>query len=131
MLLHFWLQTNDYPQLLPDVPEPSTYWNHDDPRALAAHKGIIAEIVLDFQPLSLVNNKGFVINKRQVVAHLQVHFDFRFHEICFLFLGSPRRSCIFTSSLGEPHPKKNLGIAQKGGEGSQILIFFPQKSFLY
>ena len=22
--------------------------------------------------------------------------------------------------LGEPHPKKNLGIAQKGGRGSQI-----------
>ena len=32
--------------------------------------------------------------------------------------------------LGEPHPEKNLGIAQKGGRGSQISFFFqPKKVF--
>ena len=34
------------------------YWIDTDPRAQAAHMGIIAQMVLDFQPLSLVNNKG-------------------------------------------------------------------------
>ena len=55
-----------HPQLVPDVPPPSYYWTEDDPRSVAAHRGIIGQMVLDFQLLSLVNNKGFVINTRQV-----------------------------------------------------------------
>ena len=58
--------TYAHPQLVPDAPQPSSYWAEDDPRSLAAHRGIICQMVLDFQPLSLVNNKGFVINTRQV-----------------------------------------------------------------
>ena len=58
--------TYAHPQLVPDAPQPSSYWAEDDPRSLAAHRGIIGQMVLDFQPLSLVNNKGFVINTRQV-----------------------------------------------------------------
>ena len=81
VIICFGLRLIITPQLLPDVPEPSSYWSHDDPRALAAHKGIIAEMVLDFQPLSLVNNKGFVISKRQVVEHLKGHFYFKCHEL--------------------------------------------------
>ena len=56
-----------------DVPEPPMYWIDTDPRAEAAHMGIIAQIVLDFQPLSLVNNKGFLIDKRLTMPCLQVH----------------------------------------------------------
>ena len=61
-------------QILPDVPEPPMYWIDTDPRAEAAHMGIIAQIVLDFQPLSLVNNKGFLIDKRLTMPSLQVIF---------------------------------------------------------
>ena len=60
-------------QILPDVPEPPMYWIDTDPRAEAAHMGIIAQIVLDFQPLSLVNNKGFLIDKRLTMPSLQVN----------------------------------------------------------
>ena len=35
--------------------------------------GIITQMVLDFQPLSLVNNKGFLIDKRLTLPSLQVH----------------------------------------------------------
>jgi len=52
--------------MLPDAPAPSSYWSQDDPRSMAAHKGVIAQMVLDFQPLSVVTNKGFIINQRQV-----------------------------------------------------------------
>ena len=52
--------------MLPDAPAPSSYWSQDDLRSLAAHKGVIAQMVLDFQPLSVVTNKGFIINQRQV-----------------------------------------------------------------
>ena len=58
--------------MLPDVPLPSSYWSQDDPRSLAAHKGVIAQMVLDFQPLSLVTNKGFIINQRQVYYDVNV-----------------------------------------------------------
>ena len=61
-------------QILPDVPEPPMYWIDTDPRAEAAHMGIIAQIVLDSQPLSLVNNKGFLIDKRLTMPSLQVIF---------------------------------------------------------
>ena len=60
-------------QILPDVPEPPVYWIDTDPRAQAAHMGIITQMVLDFQPLSLVNNKGFLIDKRLTLPSLQVH----------------------------------------------------------
>merc|ERR1712112_107992 len=60
-------------KILPDVPEPPVYWIDTDPRAEAAHMGIIAQMVLDFQPLSLVNNKGFLIDKRLTLPSLQVH----------------------------------------------------------
>ena len=60
-------------QILPDVPKPPMYWIDTDPRAEAAHMGIIAQIVFDFQPLSLVNNKGFLIDKRLTMPSLQVH----------------------------------------------------------
>ena len=60
-------------QILPDVPEPPMYWIDTDPRAEAAHMGIIAQIVLDSQPLSLVNNKGFLIDKRLTIPSLQVN----------------------------------------------------------
>ena len=39
VIICFGLRLIIAPQLLPDVPEPSSYWSHDDPRALAAHKG--------------------------------------------------------------------------------------------
>ena len=61
-----WFQLTFLPQLVPEVPAPSSYWSQDDLRSVAAHRGIIAQIVLDFQPLSIVNNKGFIINNRQV-----------------------------------------------------------------
>ena len=35
--------------------------------------GIIAQMVMDFQPLSLVNNKGFLIDKRLTMPSLQIH----------------------------------------------------------
>ena len=60
-------------QVLPDVPEPVIYWHDSDPRAVAAHKGIIAQMVLDFQPLSMVNNKGFLVEKRLTQPQLLVH----------------------------------------------------------
>ena len=44
-------------QMLPDVPESPVYWAEFDPRAEAAHRGIISQMVVDFQPLSLVQNK--------------------------------------------------------------------------
>ena len=56
-----WFQLTFLPQLVPEVPAPSSYWSQDDPQSVAAHRGIIAPIVLDFQPLSIVNNKGFII----------------------------------------------------------------------
>ena len=59
-------------QILPDVPEPPAYWLNSDPRAEAAHLGIISQMVLDFQPLSLVN-KGFLIDKRLTMPNLQIH----------------------------------------------------------
>ena len=65
-----WFRLNFLPQLLPEVPAPSSCWSQDDPRSVAAHRGIIAQIVLDFQPLSIVNNKGFIINNRQVYRAL-------------------------------------------------------------
>ena len=51
-------------QMLPDVPESPVYWAEFDPRAEAAHRGIISQMVVDFQPLSLVQNKGFLMDKR-------------------------------------------------------------------
>ena len=41
-------------QMLPDVAESPVYWAEFDPRAEAAHRGIISQMVVDFQPLSLV-----------------------------------------------------------------------------
>ena len=35
VIICFGLRLIITPQLLPDVPEPSSYWSHDDPRALA------------------------------------------------------------------------------------------------
>ena len=58
----FHLLCFSFVQILPDVPEPPMYWIDTDPRAEAAHMGIIAQMVLDFQPLSMVNNKGFLID---------------------------------------------------------------------
>jgi len=44
-------------KMLPDVPESPVYWAEFDPRAEAAHRGIISQMVVDFQPHSLVQNK--------------------------------------------------------------------------
>ena len=44
-------------QILPDVPEPPVYWIDTDPRAEAAHMGIIAQMVLDFQLRTTVSCK--------------------------------------------------------------------------
>ena len=33
-------------QMLPDVPESPVYWNEFDPRAEAAHRGIISQMVV-------------------------------------------------------------------------------------
>ena len=60
-------------QVLPEVPEPTIYWLDSDQRAEAAHKGIIAQMVIDFQPLSLVNSKGFLVEKRLTLPQLQIH----------------------------------------------------------
>ena len=60
-------------QILPDVAEPPTYWLETDPRAEAGHFGIISQIVIDFQPFSFINNKGFLIDKRKNMPMLQVH----------------------------------------------------------
>jgi hypothetical protein len=59
--------------VLPDIPEPSIYWAEDDPRARAGHQGIVARIVLDFQPFNMVNNKGFLVDKRLTMPELKVH----------------------------------------------------------
>ena len=60
-------------QILPDVPEPPAYWLNSDPRAEAAHLGIISQMVLDFQPFSSLNNKGFLIDKRLTMPNLQIY----------------------------------------------------------
>ena len=52
--------------MLPDVAESPVYWAEFDPRAEATHRGIISHMVVDFQPLSLVQNKGFL---RQALDH--------------------------------------------------------------
>ena len=50
-----------------------TGWTVDsDPRAEAAHLGIISQMVLDFQLLSMVTNKGFLIDKRLTMPNLQI-----------------------------------------------------------
>ena len=49
-------------QMLPDIPEPPVYWAELDPRAEASHRGIISQMLVDFQPLSLVQNKGFLMD---------------------------------------------------------------------
>ena len=53
--------------------EPEVYWADDDPRAIKAHQGILAQIVLDFQPFTIVHNKGFIIDKRMTMPQLKVH----------------------------------------------------------
>ena len=60
-------------QILPDVPEPPAYWLNSDPRAEAAHLGIISQMVLDFQSFSSLNNKGFLIDKRLTMPNLQIY----------------------------------------------------------
>ena len=60
-------------QVLPDVAEPPIYWLESDPRAEAAHKGILAQMIVDFQPLAMVNNKGFLVDKRLTLPKLQIH----------------------------------------------------------
>ena len=60
--------------MLPDVEEPSVYWAEDDPRAIAAHRGILAQIVVDGQPFNIVSSKGFLIDKRLSMPCLNVHF---------------------------------------------------------
>ena len=67
---------------------PSFYWTHHHLLTFGqtkikelSHKGIVAQMVLDFQPLSLVNNRGFVINTRQVnhshaIWWLYSHWEF-------------------------------------------------------
>ena len=62
-----------YFQILPDVAEPPVYWLDSDLRALAAHFGIICQMVIDFQPFSFVTNKGFLIDKRKTMPMFQVH----------------------------------------------------------
>ena len=59
--------------MLPDVPESPVYWAEFDPRAEAAHRGIISQMVVDFQPLSLVQNKGFLMDKRLTMPELKIH----------------------------------------------------------
>ena len=59
--------------MLPDAPAPSSYWSQDDPRSMAAHKGVIAQMVLDFQPstefmkLNMHNIKS--IDHTTMIAH--------------------------------------------------------------
>jgi hypothetical protein len=55
------------------VAEPAVYWAEEDPRARAGHQGIVARLVLDFQPFNMVNNKGFLIDKRLTMPQLKVH----------------------------------------------------------
>ena len=49
------------------------YWLDQDPRAEAAHKGILMQLVLDFQPFSMVTNKGFLLDKRLTLPELHIH----------------------------------------------------------
>ena len=49
------------------------YWLDQDPRAKAAHKGILMQLVLDFQPFSMVTNKGFLLDKRLTLPELHIH----------------------------------------------------------
>ena len=67
------MSSHALPQVLPDVAEPEVYWADDDPRAIKAHQGILAQIVLDFQPFTIVHNKGFIIDKRMTMPQLKVH----------------------------------------------------------
>ena len=62
-------------QMLPDVPESPVYWAEFDPRAEAAHRGIISQMVVDFQPLSQVQNEGFLnlMDKRLTMPELKIH----------------------------------------------------------
>lgn len=60
-------------KFLPDVPESPVYWLDQDPRAEAAHKGILMQLVLDFQPFSMVTNKGFLLDKRLTLPELHIH----------------------------------------------------------
>ena len=98
-----WFQLTFLPQLVPEVPAPSSYWSQDDPRSVAAHRGIIAQIVLDFQPLSIVNNKGFIINNRQVYRALTSS------QMIWFYSGWPCPNSNFTAQAGiEPKFRRFL-----------------------
>ena len=60
-------------KVLPDVPEPALYWDESDSRAVAADKGIISQMVLDFEPFHKVSRKGFLINMRMNMPEYKVH----------------------------------------------------------
>jgi hypothetical protein len=49
------------------------YWVDDDVRTVSAHRGILAQIILDFEPFNMVNRRGFLIDKRQTMPDYMVH----------------------------------------------------------
>ena len=49
------------------------YWLDQDLWAEAANKGILMQVVLDFRPLSMVTNKGFLLDKRLTLTELHIH----------------------------------------------------------
>jgi len=57
-----------------------------DPRAQAAHKGILLQMVVDMQPLLFVNNKGFLMDKRLTVPELKNHnpewYKYKIEKVC-------------------------------------------------
>ena len=61
------------PQVLPDVPVPDVYWHEDDLRTIAAHQGLLAQMILDFEPFSMVVRRGFVMDKRMSMPEYKVH----------------------------------------------------------
>ena len=99
-------------QILPDVPEPPAYWQDSDPRAEAAHLRIISQMVLDFQPFSSLNNKGFLIDKRLTMPNLQIHTPWWYQdEICVNYI-----IIIGWTSIGMYAGKEvRLVVAQENG----------------
>jgi hypothetical protein len=51
-------------QALPGVPEPAFFFGYNDPRAKAGHQGVLAEIILDLQPFSMVSRPGYLMARR-------------------------------------------------------------------
>ena len=59
-------------KVLPNVPEPFVYWADTDPRTKAGHKGILCQIILDFEPFAMVTRGGFLMDKRMSMPNYKV-----------------------------------------------------------